>query len=256
MSGSVASRVLALLALAACVLPGKTYSVSPVISGTMRGFEEFGNDAELVLRIQHRDNPALAGQHSATLQQAGRFSFASIELEVAGHEYTKLYRAFLRIRDADDERLLWRAEFARGEIGLPVQLDCDLTRPMRQGQPCQVVDATRYPWLVRQGESAFQQRCAGCHGIAGLGDGPAADALITRPPDLRGIAARRGGRFDRAEIAERIEGRSLPIAHGSSEMPVWGEKLTQEYERYVMRDDIIAFTLDSVVTYLESVQQP
>ena len=76
------------------------------------------------------------------------------------------------------------------------------------------------------------------------------------PPDLRLIAARRDGRFDRVEIAEWIEGRSTPMAHGSRVMPVWGERLSEEFERYSEGDDLIGATLDPVLAYLESIQKP
>jgi mono/diheme cytochrome c family protein len=241
------------LLLAACTLPGRTYPVSPVLSGQLQGEVAFA-DAEVVLRVQHHENPTLAAEHRVALAADGRFRFEPIELAVAGHEYTKRYRAFLRFRGGPIDRPIWRAEYERGEIGTPVQLDCRLDRPIEHGQPCRVVDARRYPWIVRAGEAAFMQRCASCHGVAGLGDGPVASVLFEQPPDLRRIALRRGGHFDRDAVAERIEGRSLPAAHGTSEMPVWGERLTAEYEHYVGRDEMIAATLDSIVAYLETVQ--
>ena len=56
-------------------------------------------------------------------------------------------------------------------------------------------------------------------------------------------------RFDRVEIAEWIEGRSTPMAHGSRVMPVWGERLSEEFERYSEGDDLIGATLDPVLAY-------
>jgi hypothetical protein len=49
--------------------------------------------------------------------------------------------------------------------------------------------------------------------------------LRVRPPDLRAISLRSGGTFPREELAAFIDGRGGLAAHGSREMPVWGEQL-------------------------------
>jgi hypothetical protein len=95
-----------------------------------------------------------------------------------------------------------------------------------------------------------------CHGIDGSGGAaPAKDPSGTPAADLRKIAARHGGRFDRAAVSEWIEGRSSPDAHGTRSMPVWGEHLSREYERYPDSQALIAATIDPLVVYLESLQQ-
>ena len=75
------------------------------------------------------------------------------------------------------------------------------------------------------------------------------------PPDLSEIAARRNGRFDRAEVAEWIEGRTSRATHGTRRMPVRGEVLSAEFERYSDGDELIGATLDPLVVYLESLQR-
>ena len=37
-------------------------------------------------------------------------------------------------------------------------------------------------------------------------------------------------------------------------MPVWGERLSEEFERYAEGDELIGATLDPVLAYLESIQ--
>jgi mono/diheme cytochrome c family protein len=64
--------------------------------------------------------------------------------------------------------------------------------------------------------------CGPCHGQNAKGNGPVAISLKTPPPDLTGIAARNGGTFPAEAVRERIDGREVPAAHGSLEMPVWG----------------------------------
>jgi mono/diheme cytochrome c family protein len=78
------------------------------------------------------------------------------------------------------------------------------------------------PDQMKDGEALFQQYCAPCHGADARGDGPVAGDLKTTPPSLREIARRRGGEFDAQEIAAFIDGRQMPRAHGTPEMPIWG----------------------------------
>jgi len=68
----------------------------------------------------------------------------------------------------------------------------------------------------RHGVDLYVRHCASCHGIAGKGDGPAAEALTPRPSDLTRSTA------GLAELMRVIDGRRTVRAHGSAEMPVWG----------------------------------
>jgi mono/diheme cytochrome c family protein len=75
---------------------------------------------------------------------------------------------------------------------------------------------------IAEGEAIFHLYCAPCHGRDARGDGPVAADLKTEPPSLREIAKRRGGNFDERAIIAYIDGRDMPRAHGTPEMPVWG----------------------------------
>jgi len=73
------------------------------------------------------------------------------------------------------------------------------------------------------GQDLFREYCAVCHGVDAKGDGPAADALKTQPPDLTQIARQNGGKFPEIRVQNIIKGETEePAAHGSQEMPVWG----------------------------------
>jgi mono/diheme cytochrome c family protein len=72
------------------------------------------------------------------------------------------------------------------------------------------------------GERTFQTHCASCHGASAEGDGPTAAALSVPVPNLRTLSQRNGGEFPTDAIASYIDGRSLPVAHGTRAMPVWG----------------------------------
>lgn len=76
---------------------------------------------------------------------------------------------------------------------------------------------------VEQGRAIFLQHCTACHGTSGGGGGALAIERNLDPPDLRRVAARRGGRFDSREIAAIIDGRAALASHQDREMPAWGD---------------------------------
>jgi mono/diheme cytochrome c family protein len=69
----------------------------------------------------------------------------------------------------------------------------------------------------------FDNYCAVCHGKSGVGDGPAAKALAKAPADLTKISARNGGTFPETKVKRYIEGADEIAAHGSRDMPMWGD---------------------------------
>jgi len=253
------TRLLILIALASgCAMPGKLYEVAPAISGRVHRGDAPAGDVQLTLHVANDASADLFIRKEVHTSADGRFSIESLALKVAGHEYNKDYRALLRLRVDGKERVIWRASYSRRALTEAVTLDCDLDRPVEHGQPCWVRDAVRYPWLVAEGKQTYQRLCVRCHGIDGSGGKKNAAVKNPKgppPPDLREIAARRGGRFDRVEIAEWIEGRWSPESHGPREMPIWGERLSQEYRRYSDREALIGATIDPLVTYLESLQR-
>jgi mono/diheme cytochrome c family protein len=74
-----------------------------------------------------------------------------------------------------------------------------------------------------KGKDLFHEYCAVCHGASGKGDGPAASALKPAPSDLTQISAKNGGKFPDLQVQHIINGEADgPAAHGSKEMPMWG----------------------------------
>ena len=65
--------------------------------------------------------------------------------------------------------------------------------------------------------------CAVCHGVDGKVSGPAAEALKMRPPDLTALAKKNGGNYPSDHVTTSIRGDLRLAAHGSKEMPVWGD---------------------------------
>jgi mono/diheme cytochrome c family protein len=121
--------------------------------------------------------------------------------------------------------------------------------------PRQARDEARFKNLMLSlGEREFATHCAVCHGTDAHGDGPAAKALRTPPADLTRIAARRGGSFPDAEIAEKIDGRLEVTAHGSRTMPVWGVHLATPIAVDASGAEVARGRIDLLVEYLRSIQ--
>ena len=74
------------------------------------------------------------------------------------------------------------------------------------------------------GKSEFQSSCASCHGTDAKGKGPVSGQLKIPPPDLTMLAKNNNGVFPTNAVYETIDGlKSIP-AHGTREMPIWGER--------------------------------
>jgi mono/diheme cytochrome c family protein len=78
------------------------------------------------------------------------------------------------------------------------------------------------------GQREFRLRCAACHGPGGKGDGMIGQMLKVPPPDLTEISIRNGGAFPFKKVYEIIDGRTALAAHGSKEMPIWGDNYRAE----------------------------
>jgi len=111
--------------------------------------------------------------------------------------------------------------------------------------------------IVATGADLYTQYCASCHGIAGRGDGPAAGELTKPPSDLTRLAARWGTPLDRERLATFVDGRDAPRAHGTPEMPVWGERLYEgERAESPAREAARRGTILLILEYLQTLQQP
>jgi mono/diheme cytochrome c family protein len=106
------------------------------------------------------------------------------------------------------------------------------------------------------GRQEFNIYCVSCHGEDAKGNGVAAPALKDKPADLTGIAARRGGTFDRVEVAEIVDGRQDMPAHGSREMPIWGDRLGEDATDSGDEESLAQGRVALLVAYLEAIQVP
>jgi mono/diheme cytochrome c family protein len=91
---------------------------------------------------------------------------------------------------------------------------------------CTALVATS-PFAVAQqkadlGQREFMSNCAVCHGVYGQGDGPYA-GIDVRVPDITTLSKRNGGVFPFAAVYQTIDGTQVPKAHGTRDMPIWGQ---------------------------------
>jgi mono/diheme cytochrome c family protein len=92
-----------------------------------------------------------------------------------------------------------------------------------QTQPPKIEKVPIKPTPASDAAKMFNSYCAACHGAEGKGNGPAASALTKKPADLTQISARNGGKFPDVRVARYIEGADQVQAHGSRDMPIWGD---------------------------------
>jgi mono/diheme cytochrome c family protein len=74
------------------------------------------------------------------------------------------------------------------------------------------------------GKGEFQSSCASCHGTDGKGKGPVSGQLKVPPSDLTVLAKNNNGVFPAKAVYESIDGSKTIPAHGTREMPIWGER--------------------------------
>jgi mono/diheme cytochrome c family protein len=108
------------------------------------------------------------------------------------------------------------------------------------------------PLLASASEIAerFANDCATCHGPDGRGNGPVAAVLKITPTDLTTLA--KDGSYPYARVYRAIDGRDLPLAHGTREMPIWGDRYKRALGALGEKD--LHERIDALVKYVETLQ--
>ncbi len=106
---------------------------------------------------------------------------------------------------------------------------------------------------VAEGHRYFIQYCASCHGQDGLGDGPVAKSLSRQPANLRKLGDQYGMPLPAHQIAELIDGRDTIRAHGTRDMPVWGERL-YEVGQGEKGETGVGQVIAKIIVYLNTIQ--
>jgi mono/diheme cytochrome c family protein len=107
-----------------------------------------------------------------------------------------------------------------------------------------------HPSASIAGQDLFREYCAVCHGSDAKGTGPAAAALKVKPADLTLINQKSGGKYPEVRVQRVINGDDDVQAHGSRDMPVWG----QIFRHMSANPDLGAVRVYNLVKYIEQIQ--
>jgi len=107
------------------------------------------------------------------------------------------------------------------------------------------------------GKGSFVRYCASCHGEDGKGDGPMASMLNPKPSDLTQLAKKNKGVFPALQVADVIDGRKTVQGHGSSDMPVWGERFgeTESGSGSHTGQTAIRERIQLIIRYINKIQE-
>ncbi len=108
---------------------------------------------------------------------------------------------------------------------------------------------------IARGESSFNAYCTSCHGASAIGNGPAAEALTTRPADLTMLRKNNDGVYPADKVYATIDGREVMYSHGTREMPIWGN-IWRENNGKPRPEEEVNKQISEIVEYIRSIQQP
>ncbi len=110
--------------------------------------------------------------------------------------------------------------------------------------------------IVNTGHHIYVRHCAVCHGREADGNGPYAPMLVTAPPSLTTLSKANGGQFPFERAMETISGNELLPAHGTRDMPIWGQEFAAEAEILGMEArTLVRARILELMAYLEHIQQ-
>lgn len=107
---------------------------------------------------------------------------------------------------------------------------------------------------IAHGRVTYEQYCMGCHGEDGGGAGELLTDLESLPANLTRLTIRNDGSFPVDLIYETIDGRKDVEAHGSREMPVWGN-IWSEQDGTPMQEEVVQQRINELIEYIRSVQE-
>ena len=108
---------------------------------------------------------------------------------------------------------------------------------------------------IARGKLSYRIYCRNCHGAEAKGDGSVASLLKVPPSDLTTIRARNGGTFPEERVTAMLDGREEVAAHGSRDMPLWGQVFQEDPANPgVLKPEAAQAKIRDLVEYLKSIQ--
>src|SRR5947209_3269984 len=107
------------------------------------------------------------------------------------------------------------------------------------------------PTSASSGQEMFTAYCAVCHGKDGKGVGPAAEALKSAPTNLTMLAQNNGGKFPKEHVSSAIKGDLTLPAHGSKDMPIWGNLFWHMSQGHASE---VQLRVANLTNYIDSLQ--
>jgi mono/diheme cytochrome c family protein len=122
--------------------------------------------------------------------------------------------------------------------------------------------------VVDPGKAEYHSSCAPCHGSDGKGTGPISAMLKVPPPNLTVLAKKNKGVLPFSAVYEIIDGRKTVMAHGTRDMPIWGDRYVPEPSKALIprpSENILSLFYDpeavvrmrifAVIDYLNRIQE-
>lgn len=106
---------------------------------------------------------------------------------------------------------------------------------------------------VVTGRDMYETHCASCHGPDATGNGPVASLLTVPPPDLTRLQIKYDGTFPVDTLYRMIDGREEVPAHGTREMPIWGNAWSN-IDGVPQSEEMIEHRINLLIEYLRSIQ--
>jgi mono/diheme cytochrome c family protein len=129
---------------------------------------------------------------------------------------------------------------------------CTVAAQETQGQPEKAIKHVPIKATSPvSGKDMYTSYCAVCHGTDGKGGGPAASALKVPPTDLTLLSKNNGGKYPSLKVSASLRGESDLPAHGSKDMPIWGQlfwSMSSGHESEVQQ------RVTNLTKYIESLQ--
>ena len=105
---------------------------------------------------------------------------------------------------------------------------------------------------IARGRESYMTYCASCHGREGKGDGPVAEVMTTQPADLTHLREEDGS-YPVDSVYAYIDGRADVQAHGTREMPVWGNVWGEVSGEPVPQEEVDQ-RIRELVEYIRTIQ--